>query len=95
MNTGKPFSVTYGTGSVSGDIITDNIAIAGLQLNQHTFGVATTESVDFSDNSTPFDGLMGLAQSVGLLFVFMSFLQKLAFLMNNLDVVQSRSGNAN
>lgn len=95
MNTDKPFSVTYGTGSVSGDIITDNIAIAGLQLNQHTFGVATTESVDFSDNSTPFDGLMGLAQSVGLLFVFMSFLQKLAFLMNNLDVVQSRSGNAN
>ena len=61
----------------------------------NSINVATTESVDFSDTSTPFDGLMGLAQSVGLLFVFMSFLQKLAFLMNNLDVVQSRSGNAN
>lgn len=69
MNTNKPFSVTYGTGSVSGDIITDNIAIAGLQLNQHTFGIASTESIDFSDNSTPFDGLMGLAQSVSLTFV--------------------------
>ncbi|KXN91695.1 putative aspartic-type endopeptidase CTSD [Leucoagaricus sp. SymC.cos] len=63
VDTNQPFSVTYGTGSVSGDIITDNIAIAGLQLNQHTFGVATTESADFSDNTTPFDGLMGLAQS--------------------------------
>jgi hypothetical protein len=64
VDTKKPFSVTYGTGSVSGDIITDNINIAGLQLNQHTFGVATTESVDFSAGFTPFDGLMGLAQSV-------------------------------
>jgi hypothetical protein len=64
VDTNQPFSVTYGTGSVSGDIITDNVNIAGLALNQHTFGVATTESVDFSGNSTPFDGLMGLAQSV-------------------------------
>ena len=90
MNTNKPFSVTYGTGSVSGDIIADNIAIANLQLDQHTFGVATIESVDFLDNSTPFDGLMGLAQSVSLLF--RSFLR---ILMNNLDVIQSRSGSAN
>lgn len=64
MDTGKPFSVTYGTGQVSGDIVTDNISIANLTLNTHTFGVATTESVDFSADSTPFDGLMGLAQSV-------------------------------
>ncbi|KAK0450070.1 acid protease [Armillaria borealis] len=35
----------------------------GLSLDAHTFGVATTESVDFSSDSTPFDGLMGLAQS--------------------------------
>lgn len=49
---------------MSGDIITDNIAIAGLALNNHTFGVANVESVDFSSDSTPFDGLMGLAQSV-------------------------------
>jgi len=37
--------------------------VAGLALKAHTFGVATTERVDFSDDSTPFDGLMGLAQS--------------------------------
>lgn len=63
VDTGKPFEVTYGTGQVSGDIVNDDITIAGLTLNAHTFGVANTESVDFSSDSTPFDGLMGLAQS--------------------------------
>jgi hypothetical protein len=62
-DTQKPFSVTYGTGDVSGNIIQDDISVAGLALKAHTFGVATTESVDFSSDSTPFDGLMGLAQS--------------------------------
>lgn len=64
MDTAAPFTVTYGSGSVSGDIVTDNVVVAGLALNAHTFGVATTESVDFSSDATPFDGLMGLAQSV-------------------------------
>lgn len=59
-----PFTVTYGTGEVSGTIVQDNINIAGLALNAHTFGVALVESVDFSGAQTPFDGLMGLAQSV-------------------------------
>ena len=59
-----PFTVTYGTGEVSGTIVQDNINIAGLALNTHTFGVALVESVDFSGAQTPFDGLMGLAQSV-------------------------------
>jgi len=95
VNTNQPFSVTYGIGLVSGDIITDNIAIAGLQLDQHTFGVTAIEGVDSSDNSTPFDGLMGLAQPVSLLSVLISFLRNLTFLMNNIDVVQSRNGNAN
>jgi len=63
VDTGNPFEVTYGTGQVSGDIVNDDVSIAGLTLNNHTFGVANTESVDFSSDSTPFDGLMGLAQS--------------------------------
>jgi hypothetical protein len=63
VDTNQPFSVTYGTGDVSGDIITDNIVVAGLALNAHTFGVATSESDDFSSDSIPFDGLMGLAKS--------------------------------
>lgn len=60
---GKTFQVTYGTGQVAGDIITDDVVIAGLKLPAHTFGAASVESVDFSSNDTPFDGLVGLAQS--------------------------------
>jgi len=63
VDTGKTFEVTYGTGEVSGDIVQDDITIAGLTLNAHTFGVATSETDDFSSDDTPFDGLMGLAQS--------------------------------
>ncbi|KAL5525982.1 hypothetical protein ACEPAG_7320 [Sanghuangporus baumii] len=63
VDTGKQFQVTYGSGAVSGNIITDNVNFAGLSLPAHTFGVATTESVQFSGDTTSFDGLMGLAQS--------------------------------
>jgi len=63
VDTNNPFEVTYGSGEVEGDIITDNVNIAGLALNNHTFGVATVESVQFSADTTTFDGLMGVAQS--------------------------------
>ncbi|KAF9266563.1 aspartic peptidase A1 [Marasmius fiardii PR-910] len=59
----QPFQVTYGTGAVAGTIVQDNIVVAGLKLNAHTFGTAQQETQDFADNSVPFDGLMGLAQS--------------------------------
>ncbi|KZT73103.1 aspartic peptidase A1 [Daedalea quercina L-15889] len=60
---GKQFQVTYGTGQVAGVTVSDNVNIAGLALNNHTFGVANVESTDFSSDTVPFDGLMGLAQS--------------------------------
>ncbi|TFY69991.1 hypothetical protein EVJ58_g71, partial [Rhodofomes roseus] len=60
---GKQFQVTYGTGQVQGVTCSDNVNIAGLALNNHTFGVANVESTDFSADTVPFDGLMGLAQS--------------------------------
>jgi len=63
VDTAAPFNVTYGTGQVSGSIIRDNVIMAGLTLQNHTFGTANSESVDFSSNSVKFDGLMGLAQS--------------------------------
>lgn len=63
MDTQKPFNVTYGTGSVQGNIITDDVSIAGLKLPGHTFGVATVETDDFSSDKTLFDGIMGVAQS--------------------------------
>jgi len=62
-NTGQPFQVTYGTGSVSGTIVTDNVVIGNFSLPAHTFGVGNNESVQFSSNAVPLDGLMGLAQS--------------------------------
>jgi hypothetical protein len=62
----QQFKVTYGTGAVAGTKVTDNLNLAGLALDKHAFGVAQLESVDFSDDSVQFDGLMGLAQSVSL-----------------------------
>jgi hypothetical protein len=61
--TQKPFNISYGTGQVSGNIVQDNVVIAGLPLTKHVFGVASLESIEFSSNQTPFDGLMGLAKS--------------------------------
>ncbi|CAE6537646.1 unnamed protein product, partial [Rhizoctonia solani] len=60
---GRTFQVTYGTGQVAGNVITDDVVMAGLKLPAHTFGAATVESVEFSSNDTPFDGLVGLAKS--------------------------------
>ncbi|TCD63571.1 hypothetical protein EIP91_005210 [Steccherinum ochraceum] len=63
VDTGKPFQVTYGSGAVAGDIVNDDVSIAGLDLKAHVFGVALQETDDFSADTTSFDGLMGLAQS--------------------------------
>lgn len=64
VDTKKPFSVTYGAGQVSGNIITDDVAFAGLALAKQTFGTASVESKEFNGDDTSFDGLMGLAQSI-------------------------------
>ncbi|KAK0522991.1 hypothetical protein OC835_006393 [Tilletia horrida] len=61
--TSNKFSITYGTGSVSGYLAHDDVDIAGLKLANHTLGVALQQSRDFTDPSVPFDGLMGLARS--------------------------------
>jgi hypothetical protein len=58
------FSITYGTGSVAGHLGNDTLNIGSFALKDHTFGLATVESTDFSDASVPFDGLMGLAKNV-------------------------------
>ncbi|CAK5268802.1 unnamed protein product [Mycena citricolor] len=58
-----PFQVTYGTGAVQGLLVQDDVSIAGLTLKAHTFGATLQETVQFTDDSVPFDGLMGLAQS--------------------------------
>lgn len=52
----NPFQVTYGSGAVAGTIVTDSVSVAGLALNNHTFGTAQQETVQFT--GAPFDGLM-------------------------------------
>jgi hypothetical protein len=59
----KTFQFDYGSGGVEGDVISDNVNIAGLALDRHVFGVALLESQDFFSN-TKVDGIMGLAQSI-------------------------------
>lgn len=56
----ESWDITYGTGNAKGVLATDDITIAGLTLKNYKFALATSESDDFS--SSPFDGLMGLAQ---------------------------------
>lgn len=74
------FSTSYGSGQISGHKITDNLIIAGLKLEGHTFGVALNESEQFtgyvermqplellahlSFTRSNFDGIMGLAKQV-------------------------------
>ena len=48
---------------MEGDIVQDNVVVAGLNLNGHTFGVASQETSNFADPTTLFDGIMGVAQS--------------------------------
>ncbi|KAG6910084.1 hypothetical protein DXG01_013136 [Tephrocybe rancida] len=63
-DTKKPWEIQYGTGAVSGTIVTDTISIAGLKLPKHTFGVAKKESAEFTPDYIPFDGLLGLAKKL-------------------------------
>lgn len=49
----EPFSVTYGTGHVSGRIGRDQFGFARLAADGVPVGVATVESDDFSDETVP------------------------------------------
>lgn len=60
VDTGKSFSVQYGSGSVSGHRVTDSVKIAGLEVTL-TFGLANVTSSQFSQ--FPFDGILGLSMS--------------------------------
>nr|XP_018267070.1 endopeptidase [Kwoniella dejecticola CBS 10117]OBR89228.1 endopeptidase [Kwoniella dejecticola CBS 10117] len=63
----QQFQVTYGSGAVAGVLAADTMTIAGMTLVNHAMGVTLQESVQFSAENVPFDGLMGLALSVGLI----------------------------
>ncbi|KAI0445568.1 aspartic peptidase domain-containing protein [Xylaria telfairii] len=59
-DTGKTYSVEYGTGSVRGHVVEDSLSLAGLTVTL-PFGVANTTSDQFTQ--FPFDGILGLATS--------------------------------
>ncbi|KAI0163039.1 aspartic peptidase domain-containing protein [Pestalotiopsis sp. NC0098] len=61
-DTGKTFSVEYGSGEVSGHYVDDTMKVAGLSI-QYEFGLANVTSSQFS--SFPFEGILGLARNTG------------------------------
>ncbi|KAI1460871.1 hypothetical protein F4805DRAFT_465342 [Annulohypoxylon moriforme] len=57
-DTGSNYSVEYGSGEVSGHVISDSISIAGLKVTI-PFGVANVTSDQFAQ--FPFEGILGLS----------------------------------
>ena len=59
-DTGEGFSIMYGTGKVSGNVVTDSISVADITTTLN-FGLANTTSEEFS--RFPFEGIMGMSTS--------------------------------
>ncbi len=57
--TTTPFSISYGTGTVEGVVVSDTIAFANYTI-EFSFGSAKTTSNDF--NNYPMDGIVGLGR---------------------------------
>ncbi|CAG9980579.1 unnamed protein product [Clonostachys byssicola] len=61
-DSGKDFSITYGSGKVKGKIVTDKISVARMNLT-YEFGIASETSDDFVNFA--FDGILGLSRNNG------------------------------
>lgn len=68
----KDFSIAYGSGSVSGSLVTDTIEVAGMSLS-YQFGLATNTSSDFVHFA--FDGILGMSMNSGANENFLSALE--------------------
>jgi len=77
----KEFSISYGSGNVSGVLAADTLSIAGLKLDM-TFGVATGTSDDFTN--FPFDGILGLSLAKGTTDNFMDVVKKQNLVKSNI-----------
>lgn len=78
--TNQTFSISYGTGTVSGNLVQDNIAVAGITVAL-SFGLANVTSDDFTH--FPFDGILGLAMSQGETDNFVSVVKTDGLLKSN------------
>ncbi|OJD10915.1 hypothetical protein AJ78_08196 [Emergomyces pasteurianus Ep9510] len=56
-----PFTVTYGSGNVSGFLVNDSMSFAGFELPRVGFGSVTNMSEEFK--SYPMDGILGLGRA--------------------------------
>jgi len=61
-DTGTPWYTSYGTGTVSGNLVNDTVTLADLTLKNHTFGVTQNESTQFTADDIPLDGVLGCAK---------------------------------
>lgn len=68
----KTFSVSYGSGTVHGELVSDTIALAGVSF-RYQFGLASKTSEDFAHFA--FDGILGLSMGLG---ASQNFLQALS-----------------
>ncbi|KAL1884317.1 hypothetical protein VTK73DRAFT_11 [Phialemonium thermophilum] len=75
------FSISYGSGSVSGSLAKDKISVAGLDISM-TFGIANVTSDDFTH--FPFDGILGLSMSTGATDNFVQALKDTKALESNI-----------
>ncbi|KAJ7735856.1 aspartic peptidase domain-containing protein [Mycena maculata] len=62
VNTLRPWNEEYGSGSASGDIVTDKVVLGGIHINNLSFGLAHEISAEFLE-PTLANGLMGLAKA--------------------------------
>ena len=69
------FSDTYGTGNVSGVIVTDDVELAGIKVSL-TFGSGTSVSSHF--DNYPMDGLLGLGRPTATTLDAPTFLETLS-----------------
>ncbi|KAG5924593.1 hypothetical protein E4U42_004604 [Claviceps africana] len=58
----KPFSISYGSGTVQGSLATDTISVGGISL-RYMLGLASKTSEDFTHFA--FDGILGMSMSRG------------------------------
>ena len=67
----KPFSISYGSGTVQGNLATDVVSVGGMSI-KYMFGLASKTSDDFTHFA--FDGILGMSMNKGASDNFLSAL---------------------